>query len=99
MPICESCQNQWSWRQTIKTTTTLNPKFTCPYCFGKQYQTQKSKTKVSLLSPIVLLPLLLRILFDIPGSVSIVLYPVLAVSIFLIYPFFMDISNTEQFPY
>jgi len=99
MPICESCHNKWSWKQTIKKTTTLNSEFTCPFCVEKQYQTQQSKTKVALLTPIGLLPLPIQLFFDVPGLALLILFPVLAVILLLIYPFFIEISSKEQYLY
>jgi len=97
MPTCENCNNKWSWKQTVKKMTTLNPELTCPYCGEKQYQTQKSKTKAAFLTPIVLLPLLIQILFDVPGAVLLSLIPALAAIVFLIYPFLVELSCKEEY--
>lgn len=48
MPTCQICHNKWSWMQTIKKTSTLNPSMTCPHCDKTQYQTQKSKGKMGM---------------------------------------------------
>lgn len=93
MPTCENCNNKWSWKQTIKKTTTLNPEMTCPYCGEKQYQTQKSKTIISLLSIVILLPLLLQI----PGAILLSVGPVLFVIVLLIYPYLVRLSSKEEF--
>lgn len=97
MPTCENCNNKWSWKQTIKLTTTLNPAIHCPHCGDKQYQTQKSKTKSSFLTIIILLPLLLNIFFDIPGAILLSLIPVLFIVAMLLYPFLVEISNREEY--
>lgn len=76
---------------------TLNPVMTCPYCGEKQYQTQKSKTKIGFLNTIVLLPLLLQIFFDIPGAFLLSLFPILAVIPILLYPFLFKLSNREEY--
>lgn len=96
-PTCEICNKKWSWKQTIKKTTTLNPEMICPYCGEKQYQTQRSKTIISLLSVIVLLPLLLQIFFNIPGVILFSLFPILFVVVLLIYPFLVRLSSKEEF--
>lgn len=97
MPICEDCNNKWSWKQTIKKTTTLNPTMICPYCGEKQYQTQSSKMKISFLTPIVLLPLLIQIFFNVSGAVLFGLFPVLLIIILLLYPFLMKLSSKEEY--
>lgn len=97
MPNCVNCHNKWNWKQTIKITTTLNPVMTCPYCGEKQYQTQKSKTKIGFLTTIVLLPLLLQPFFDIPGAFLLSLFPILAVIVILLYPFLIELSSKEEY--
>lgn len=97
MPTCKNCDKKWSWKQTVKKMATLNPELTCPYCGEKQYQTQKSKTKAAFLTPIVLLPLLIQIFFDVPGTVLLSLIPVLAIIVFLICPFLVELSCKEEY--
>ncbi|AXI00938.1 hypothetical protein DV702_15205 [Sporosarcina sp. PTS2304] len=97
MPNCENCHSKWSWKQTIKKTFTLDPAMTCPYCGERQYQTQKSKTINAFLTPIVLLPLLLKIFFDIPGAILLSLFPTLFVIVLLIYPFLIKLSSKEEY--
>ncbi|GAB3056518.1 TIGR04104 family putative zinc finger protein [Virgibacillus ainsalahensis] len=75
----------------------MDPAMSCPYCEEKQYQTQKSKTKAPFLSQIVLLPLLIQIFFDVPGIVLLSLIPVLAVIVFLLYPFLIELSCKEEY--
>ncbi|WP_099157090.1 TIGR04104 family putative zinc finger protein [Virgibacillus ndiopensis] len=97
MPTCENCNNKWSWKQTIKKTTTLNPEMTCPYCGEKQYQTQKSKTKAAFLTPIIYLPLFTLIFFDIPGVNLFTLFLVLIIIVIFLYPFLVEISSKEEY--
>ncbi|WP_313238283.1 TIGR04104 family putative zinc finger protein [Sporosarcina ureae] len=97
MPTCEKCTNQWSWKQTIKKTSTLNPVMTCPYCGEKQYQTQKSRGRVGMLTPIVLLPLLIQLFFDVPGAILLSLFPVLFIFVIILYPFLVKLSSQETY--
>lgn len=97
IPICEKCHNKWTWKQTVKKTFSLYPKMTCPYCGEIQYQTMKSKGKSFFFNSIVLLPLLLNIFFDIPGVIILSLFPILFILMMLIFPFFVEISNRDQF--
>jgi len=97
MPICENCNHTWSWTQTIKKTTTLMPAMSCPYCGEKLYQTQKSKTKASLFSLIILIPLLIQAIFQVPGIILLSLIPIIGVIIFLLYPFWVELSCKEEY--
>lgn len=98
MPTCENCNKKWSWKQTIKKTTTLNPAMACPYCGETQYQTQKSKMKIGFLTPIVLLPPpLIQIFFDTPETVLLSLFPILFVIVLLLYPFLVELSSREEY--
>ena len=97
MPICTSCKNKWSWKQTVKKTTTLNPEMSCPYCGEKQYQSKRSKTTAPFLGLIVLLPLLIQSFFDVPVVILLSLIPLLAVIVFILYPFLIELSSEEEF--
>lgn len=96
MPTCGNCHNEWSWKQTLKKTTTLDPAMSCPYCGEKQYQTQKSKTKISFLTLIVLLPLLLQIFFDLPRAILFSLFPILSIIVIVLLPSFIELSSREE---
>ncbi|WP_188634405.1 TIGR04104 family putative zinc finger protein [Lentibacillus kapialis] len=93
MPTCENCNTKWSWKQTIKKTSTLDPAMTCPYCGEKQYQTQKSKTECASLIPIILLP---NFFIEL-GSLLLILFTVLILLCVLFHPFFVEISNKEAY--
>ncbi|WP_164669589.1 TIGR04104 family putative zinc finger protein [Virgibacillus doumboii] len=96
MPTCENCNNKWGWKQTIKKTTTLDPAMTCPYCGEKQYQTQKSKTKCALLTPVILSPLLANFFFE-PGiHVPILMFVFFLLAMSLL-PFLVEISSKEKY--
>ncbi|WP_438314840.1 TIGR04104 family putative zinc finger protein [Sporosarcina sp. FA9] len=97
MPTCENCNNKWSWKQTLKITTTLNPELTCPYCKEKQFQTLKSKKKMAFLTPTVLLPLLLQIFFDIPRVIVFSLYFILFCIVMISYPFLVEVKSKEEY--
>ncbi|WP_100009818.1 TIGR04104 family putative zinc finger protein [Lentibacillus sediminis] len=97
MPICENCGGKWSWKQTVKKSFTLDTGMECPHCGKKQYQTVKSKKRSAPLLFIVTLPLLLNLLFDIPGVVLLSLFPVIFVVLMSTYSFLMELSDKEEF--
>lgn len=97
MPTCENCNNKWSWKQTVKKTSTLNPAKICPYCEEKQYQTQKSRVKGAFFTGIVVfLMLFIPNTFDISLAGTIGLLPILIAIILLIYPYLVKLSSTEE---
>src|SRR5699024_5244459 len=77
MPICENCHNEWTWKETFKRSFTLDSKMRCPYCDKDQYITQKSKLKTFFFNMIVLLPLVLNLIFNIPGVILLSLFIIL----------------------
>lgn len=99
MPTCQNCQGKWTWKQTIRKTMTLDPGMICPYCEEKQFQTQKSKNKAALLTPIVLFPLLLNVLFDVPTSLVLGLLFALGGLYFVFYPRLIKLNTKEEFPF
>ncbi|PIC82850.1 TIGR04104 family putative zinc finger protein [Sporosarcina sp. P1] len=92
-----NCNNQWSWKQTIIKTTTLNPAMTCPYCEEKQYQTQKSKGEIGMLTPIVLLPLIIQMFFEVPEAIILSLFPILFILVIILYPFLVKLNSQEKY--
>lgn len=97
MPICENCNNKWSWQQTVKKTSTLDPAMICPYCEKKQYQTQKSRIISSLLtSVVVFLMIFIPNSFDISLVGTIGFLPILIALIVLLFPYSVKLSSTEE---
>ncbi|RPF53891.1 TIGR04104 family putative zinc finger protein [Aquisalibacillus elongatus] len=97
MPKCQNCDQQWSYKQTVKKSFTLDTGMPCPYCERKQYPTAKTRKKASLLNFVPLLSLLLPVFWnDISGWV--VLGLLLGSSIFLmsVYPVMLKLSNEEE---
>ncbi len=97
MPTCENCMQKWSWKQTFKKTFTLFPEMTCPYCGETQYQTQKSKTRGVLLTPVILLPLFIQMFFNVQGVFLLSSFPILAIIVIFLYPFLVELSNKEEY--
>ncbi|SFD41263.1 cxxc_20_cxxc protein [Lentibacillus persicus] len=97
MPSCEKCGHTWSWKQTLKKSFTLDPAMKCPNCGEKQYQTRKSRKKSSFLTFIIISPLLLNFLFDIPGVILLSLFPVLFLAVMAIHPFLIKLSSKEEY--
>nr|CDQ32568.1 cxxc_20_cxxc protein [Virgibacillus halodenitrificans] len=89
MPVCQNCKNKWSWKQTIKKTTTLDPAMIC-------HQTQRSKTKCALLTPIILLPLLLNIFYE-PGIHVLILLFIFFLLAMSLFPFLVELSSEEKY--
>src|SRR5699024_8721883 len=99
MPICKVWNNKWNWKQTVKQTMTSKNAISCPYCKEKQYVSKKSIKNQSFLRSTILLPLLMLPFFDLPGAVFLSLFPVLAVIVFLLNPFLVELSNQNEFPF
>lgn len=97
MPTCQNCSKQWNWKQTIKKIIKLNPSMICPYCAVLQYRTQKSKTKTAILTPIILLPLLLNIFFDLSFAFLFSSSLFLFIVVILLSPFLVELTSKEKF--
>ncbi len=98
MPICTNCKNKWSWKQTVKKITTLNHEMFCPYCGEKQYRSNTSKNIIPFIVPIMLLPVFIKIFFDVPIVILFSLIPLLAVIIFILFPFSIKLSSEKELP-
>ncbi|WP_203363575.1 TIGR04104 family putative zinc finger protein [Bacillus sp. REN10] len=59
MPVCQHCQQAWSWTYTFKKMFTFKSYLLCPHCQHHQFVTAKSRRKLGLfaLLPLIWLPL------------------------------------------
>lgn len=96
MPICQKCQQKWSWFETIKRSFTLDQKVTCPKCGETQYFTYQSKVRGASLNFLVLLPLLINLFFDIPGTIVLCLFPIMFILTLSIYPLVVTLGNERE---
>ncbi|WP_194165575.1 TIGR04104 family putative zinc finger protein [Oceanobacillus sp. CFH 90083] len=97
MATCQHCHNKWTWKQTMKTTTTLNTAYTCPYCGKKQYATKKSRTQFYFLTLIPLIALLLNLFHNIPVW-FIFSWLILGGAVVLsLFPAVLKLTNKEEF--
>jgi len=94
MPICQCCDNKWSWKQTIKTIFKLK----CPHCGNRQYESASSRLRSSvfMLFPLVLLPI--NAWLDFSVGIVFILAVVLVLTIFAFYPFILKLSSDQE-PY
>ncbi|WP_100403539.1 TIGR04104 family putative zinc finger protein [Bacillus sp. FJAT-42315] len=95
MPVCQHCQQKWSWTYTFKKLFTFKNHMLCPHCQHHQFITAKSRRKVSL---IALLPLMWILLSAIGVSAStIIILELLTFPIVLvIMPTRYELSNQEE---
>lgn len=96
MPTCQHCHRKWTWKQTMKVTTTLDTAYSCPYCEEKQYATNKSRIQFSFLMIIPLAALLLNF-FNVPFWFIfswLILGSFIVLSLF---PAVLKLTSTEEF--
>ena len=96
MPTCQSCGKDWSWKQTVKSSFTLDTGMKCPHCESKQYLTTKARRRSSIFPFIVPLLILLPLLFDLSISVMFSIFIVFYLVFIGIYPFLIELSNQEE---
>lgn len=95
MPVCQNCNEKWSWKQTIKKSLTFNNSMTCPYCGEIQYISSRTRKRTAAISFIAPVLILMNFFFD---STLVILYTGLGFfSLFLVfYPFYLELSNKEE---
>ncbi|WP_200411805.1 TIGR04104 family putative zinc finger protein [Virgibacillus salexigens] len=95
MPTCQNCHNKWSWKQTFKRTFTSDG-MTCPYCEDKQYLTSRVRKGSAIIPFIMITLIMLCNLFF--GPSFIFFFALLGVIplFFVIYPFFVEVSNKKE---
>ena len=94
MPICQKCEHQWTWKESMKNMFRL----ICPNCGARQYQSTNSKKKTSILS---IVPIFIIFIVNVFSSLTLgagaILLIVLLAAIFGSYPFLLQLSNEEEF--
>ncbi|MFD1412632.1 TIGR04104 family putative zinc finger protein [Oceanobacillus jeddahense] len=96
MPTCQYCQHRWTWKQTMKVTTTIDTAYTCPHCGEKQYATKKSRTQFFLLTLIPPLGLFLN-LFDLPFWFIFGWITLTGIATLTLFPAVLKLTSTEEF--
>lgn len=94
MPVCQNCNEKWTWKQTVKKSFVLDTAMTCPYCDEKQYVTSQTRTISAILTfGAVTSIFLFSFLFNLKVAfvVAIMMFPLYTA----IYPFTITLSNKE----
>lgn len=97
MPICQNCQTEWSWKQTIKKSFTMDTAMNCSNCNHKQYPTRKTRRRFALYLLIPLLSLLLPS-FGVSGLIVIGILISGCILLMAMYPFILQLSSQEEWP-
>src|SRR5690554_4039575 len=94
MPTCQSCHQQWTWKETLKAGFVIDIGMTCPHCGSKQYPTAKTRRRNFLLYLAILMPMILPI-FNISAIYSLIFIFIMGAFILLIQPLFTELSNED----
>lgn len=98
MPICQNCNHQWSWSETIKKMFTLDTGMFCPSCKKKQYHTKSSQKRSALLPFLTPVIMLFSILLNIPTTISLALLVISFFLILAIYPLLIEFASMDDSP-
>jgi len=94
MPICQNCDQKWTWKQTMKTLF----KFICPYCGKKQYESASSQLRNSILGIVILLIFSsIVIWFNLSVGIASMLVIILSMLTLGSYPFMLKLSNHKEY--
>ncbi|WP_058307179.1 TIGR04104 family putative zinc finger protein [Gracilibacillus massiliensis] len=96
MPRCEHCQQQWTFKQSIKKSFTLVAGMSCPYCETDQYLTKKARRKTSMLNFLPAPSLLLPSIFGLQIYASILFFLVALTIMLVLYPNLMELTSNEE---
>ncbi|QOV12272.1 TIGR04104 family putative zinc finger protein [Viridibacillus arvi] len=96
LPVCEYCHEEWSWRVSIKKMFTLNRAMSCPSCGKKQYQTRKSRIRMSQLVLLSNLVLFINVFFDFYWWEIVLMYVAIIVTCIIFMPYNLKLQNDED---
>jgi len=98
MPICQSCDTRWKWKETLKTSLTLSYTLTCSYCKQTQYYSSRYR-KISVLMTLFIPFIIMmgNLLFG-PSFIAIIALLGLLPLYIVISPFLIQLSSEENLP-
>jgi len=99
MPTCQNCQRKWGWKQTFKRSFTFSGSMECPYCNEMQYYTSRFRKGITII-PFLMIALIMasNLLFG-PSYVAVISLLGLLPLVFIVTPFFVELSNEEEPPF
>ncbi|MGM7636672.1 TIGR04104 family putative zinc finger protein [Bacillus sp. Hm123] len=95
MPVCQHCQQKWSWTYTFKKMFTFKNHMICPHCQHHQFITAKSRRKLSVCNslPLIWLPLAA---FGLSIATIMVIELLAFMIVLFIMPTLYKLSNQEE---
>lgn len=96
MPTCKNCETQWTWKESMKASWKFSGSMRCPHCQSDQYATPKSRQRMTLITWLVLVPLPLTALFDVPLLYTICIIIIFSVIGLTLIPKAMELSNEQK---
>ncbi|MGE7623638.1 TIGR04104 family putative zinc finger protein [Viridibacillus sp. NPDC096237] len=96
LPVCENCHEKWNWRVSIKKMFTFNRTMFCPHCEKKQYQTKKSRIRMSQFVLLPNLVLLINAFFDFYWWEIVLMYVAILITGFILMPYNLKLQNDED---
>ncbi|MGE7919153.1 TIGR04104 family putative zinc finger protein [Viridibacillus sp. NPDC093762] len=96
LPVCENCYEEWSWRFSIKKMFILNRAMSCPSCGENQYQTRKSRIRMSQLVLLSNVVLLINAFFDFYWWEIVLMYVAIIATAFILLPYNLKLQNDED---
>ncbi|MBM7553486.1 TIGR04104 family putative zinc finger protein [Thalassobacillus pellis] len=96
MPVCDSCKQEWSWKETMSGSLMWKSKAKCPYCGEEQYMTAKSKRQSSMMSLIPVVPMSITIQFGLSVFLYLPMVIVLGLLAGSLAPRYIKLASYEE---
>ena len=96
MPTCQSCEEKWSWLDSMKKILKCRKRMNCHHCGKVQYQSKSSMNKMSLFSLLPLFILPFNVTFNLSLVSTLLLGVPLLILAFSMNPFLLKLSNKDE---
>lgn len=96
MPTCQNCGSTWTWKESIKASWKISGSMSCPHCQSHQYATAKSRQRMTLINWLILIPLPIAAIIDLPLFSTISMMLVLFAVAMSLIPKSLDLSNKRE---
>lgn len=96
MPVCENCQYEWTWKQSMRSMATLGHGYECQNCSAKQFPTKRARTRHFLVTMLIPLFLMFQAFTDFSPAIVMAATLVLGLILILIIPFYTEVQNEDE---
>lgn len=97
LPVCEGCNEQWSFLVSLKSYSKMNRGMTCPYCGSKQYVSRNARKRMGLFSFLPITFMFVPTFIGGMSSMHIVIHYLTTIALYVcLYPLLLSVKSEDE---